>query len=427
MASVADRRATVVAFALAVELQKGVLQAMEKMKSDAQTGLNGVLDPIARLPLEISSDIFTRCLFDDYITIPELKIAPLLFMSVCRSWNQIAVSTPALWATLHIAMDIPRPRGFEYGALAKLWLDRAKNQPLRIALDGPLVQDVRDLVHQKAHQVQTLVLFLQTLQDLLHITTPLPSLQALTIGQSRESGQPPMYYADDADACVELLRAAPGLVDCTFEGIMYEADTDLDHHPASQLTHSSLETLRLGGRHYLSSTLILKSLTLPALKVLTVAPLTIRYDDLLGFLTRSSPPLQSLEMQLGIGVEWSHDMLEGIFWLVPSLTDLHLTFTTPISPLLGVLTIGSPQFQFLPGLSNLEIRITVDPSRSEYETLVRTLSARRGSHARMQSFRLFWWAGAEHHEPDADILVAVRQLVADGMEIYMGTSYGSYV
>ncbi|KAJ7693389.1 hypothetical protein B0H17DRAFT_1132545 [Mycena rosella] len=354
----------------------------------------------------------------------------MLLMKVCRSWNQIAISTPALWAAIRI-MDA-RAHGFE--ALVKLWLDRAQNRPLHIALHGPLVPNVRDSVHQKAHQVQDLVLFLPSSDDLRDITTSLPFLKTLTISQSESV--PPVYFSYNADECVEILRAAPGLVDCTFNRVEYEEDVTiggLDDQPTSQLTHARLENLRLGRRRSPSSTRILKSLTLPALKDLVISYLNIGYGDLLAFFTRSSPPLESLEMELGIGDEWADDRLEGLFRLVPSLTDLHLAFTTPISTLLEVLANGSSssQFQFLPRLSSLTIRRSAHPTRTEYETLVRTLSARRASRPRMQTFRLVWWPGTtgmrEHHEPDADILLALRQLAADGMKLHIGTEDQSYV
>ncbi|KAJ6541783.1 hypothetical protein B0H19DRAFT_883727, partial [Mycena capillaripes] len=90
--------------------------------------LNAVLDPIARLPLEISSDIFLRCLppFPE----PGTRYFPMLFLHVCSAWTNIALSTPALWAAVRIAF--PCAEGFKEGLQA--WLRRAGNNPLSICL-----------------------------------------------------------------------------------------------------------------------------------------------------------------------------------------------------------------------------------------------------------------------------------------------------
>ncbi|KAJ7671931.1 hypothetical protein B0H17DRAFT_947972, partial [Mycena rosella] len=78
-----------------------------KAKSDAQSDLNSVLDPMARLPLEISSDIFMRCLPNDSIPMPNPRLAPMVFTRVCRSWNALAISNPSLWARIQIKNPMP--------------------------------------------------------------------------------------------------------------------------------------------------------------------------------------------------------------------------------------------------------------------------------------------------------------------------------
>ncbi|KAJ7849541.1 hypothetical protein B0H14DRAFT_2237116, partial [Mycena olivaceomarginata] len=68
----------------------------QKILRDLQTQLNGMIDPIASLPFEISSDIFMRCL-----PLGERRRskndAPFSLRNVCRSWANIALSTPSLW------------------------------------------------------------------------------------------------------------------------------------------------------------------------------------------------------------------------------------------------------------------------------------------------------------------------------------------
>ncbi|KAJ7934670.1 hypothetical protein B0H13DRAFT_1482313, partial [Mycena leptocephala] len=75
--------------------QKNVLRDLEKSRSHLRRQLNSTLDPIARLPLELSSDIFQRCL--PMSSYPDPHYAPMLFLNVCHSWTEIALSTPSLW------------------------------------------------------------------------------------------------------------------------------------------------------------------------------------------------------------------------------------------------------------------------------------------------------------------------------------------
>ncbi|KAJ7757815.1 hypothetical protein DFH07DRAFT_742044, partial [Mycena maculata] len=88
-----------------IKRQKEVLKQLVADKSLAQCQLNAILDPVARLPLDISSGIFLQCL--PPLSQPRSTNIPLLLLNICHSWSQIALSTPALWAAIRI--DFPRP------------------------------------------------------------------------------------------------------------------------------------------------------------------------------------------------------------------------------------------------------------------------------------------------------------------------------
>ncbi|KAJ7456789.1 hypothetical protein B0H11DRAFT_1739136, partial [Mycena galericulata] len=75
--------------------QREILSDLENQKSAAQGELNTILDPMSRLPLEISSDIMLRCL--PTTTRADPLAAPMVFLNICRSWRNIALATPALW------------------------------------------------------------------------------------------------------------------------------------------------------------------------------------------------------------------------------------------------------------------------------------------------------------------------------------------
>ncbi|KAJ7490720.1 hypothetical protein FB451DRAFT_1079486 [Mycena latifolia] len=427
MASVAALNARIVELSSAISRQKDILRDLERQKSDVQSDLNSILDPMARLPLEVSSDIFMRCLLDHAIPFPHPIFAPMLLTRVCRSWNKLAISTPSLWASIRITT----PSALAWKELTELWFDRASNSPLIISLSGPLHPDVRQSVHQNAHRVQSLDLYLLSGDELEEIATPLHSLKSLIIGQGTggEDDEEQECYSRDARECVEMLRAAPDLVDCTLVDILHSGSFN-DSFP--QLTHSGLKHLRLGLFHGRNSALILRSLTLPALESLFFTFMDIKYDHFLGFLTRSIPPLKTLEMAAFQDSDWSNGGLERLFRLLPSLTDLRLTFHSRVPSqnpsFFEVLAIGSPPL-FLPNLSNLTMSTAAfGVDRLQFRKLVAALSARRACRqSQMDAFRLVLRSRSVTATLPADILVDLRQLVADGMRIHIGPEGTNYV
>ncbi|KAJ7216208.1 hypothetical protein C8J57DRAFT_1026300, partial [Mycena rebaudengoi] len=89
----------------AIDQQRKILHGLERQKSTVQFQLNSLFDPMALLPVEISSQIFMRCLpkaceCSEYYE-PHSEDAPLLLMKVCGRWSYIALSTPTLWSTIH--------------------------------------------------------------------------------------------------------------------------------------------------------------------------------------------------------------------------------------------------------------------------------------------------------------------------------------
>ncbi|KAJ7612449.1 hypothetical protein DFH06DRAFT_958718, partial [Mycena polygramma] len=62
-----------------------------------------IRDPLVRLPVEITSKIFLQCLPEHRM--PNSWTAPMLLLNVCNTWTDIALSTPVLWASIHL--DLP--------------------------------------------------------------------------------------------------------------------------------------------------------------------------------------------------------------------------------------------------------------------------------------------------------------------------------
>jgi len=101
--SVEELEARIAKLSVDIDAQKEVLRQLETRKSVAQCELNAVRDPVARLPLEISSQIFLQCLPSH--PKPRPQTTPMLLLNVCNAWTVIALSTPALWASIHL--DFP--------------------------------------------------------------------------------------------------------------------------------------------------------------------------------------------------------------------------------------------------------------------------------------------------------------------------------
>ncbi|KAJ7449989.1 hypothetical protein B0H11DRAFT_1674062, partial [Mycena galericulata] len=78
-----------------IDRQTEVLRQLRHRRSAAQRRLNAIRDPVAQLPLEISSYIFVNCL--ELYPQPRAIYFPMLFLNICSAWTRIALSTPELW------------------------------------------------------------------------------------------------------------------------------------------------------------------------------------------------------------------------------------------------------------------------------------------------------------------------------------------
>ncbi|KAJ7174039.1 hypothetical protein C8R43DRAFT_976969 [Mycena crocata] len=358
MSLVSDLEARLEQLSSSISRQREILIGLEKAKSDTQGQLNAILDPMALLPLEISSQIFVRCLP------PESRLdarhTPMLLLNVCRAWTHIALSTPSLWATIRVV----GPRVSAFRELFSAWLERSRTFPLSISLVGNPGQGVYAAVEQHAPRIQTFELYLPAGGQLAHVKGPFPCLTTLTIGGHG--------YSDSLDVleCMALMRLAPNLVDLTFDNI-YFLDVDVyDFVEPLRLPH--LQHLRLGKSDRLgeplASAAILQYLTLPALQSLYMTDFDFDFDDdFFHFFHRSSPPLNSLRMRMPHEA-WSLQITAMYFQLIPSLTDLDLT--CPDAGDLPLFELLATANDFLPNLLNVTIRGFFSIQRWYYENLI---------------------------------------------------------
>ncbi|KAJ8095758.1 hypothetical protein PM082_022865 [Marasmius tenuissimus] len=102
-----------------------------------------LLSPFRRLPGELWGEVFVRCLPDKHLPVRKLSEAPLIFTVICRSWRNIALKTPRLWSSLHLALPSPSItiEGEDLVSLLecrreglRLWLERSGTLPLNLSL-----------------------------------------------------------------------------------------------------------------------------------------------------------------------------------------------------------------------------------------------------------------------------------------------------
>ncbi|KAJ7456757.1 hypothetical protein B0H11DRAFT_2065335 [Mycena galericulata] len=363
-----------------------------------------------KLPNEIWSEVF--------VCYP--RHAPMALLDICHRWREIALGLPALWTNIEI--EFPRARGFDQ--LLDVWLTRAGLMPTSISLRGSMRDAVPVVlaVERHAQHVRNLELYFMSGATLHKINDLFPSLKTLTIAQDDRNPDSPEYFASNPKGCIEMMRVAEGLLKCSFNGVYFKEDhTHHDPQPSRILSHSSLLHLHLGnGGHDGNSAAILQFLTLPALQTLYITDFDIPNNIFSDFLTRSSPPLQSLGMAYPF-FGWPTETMHSDLRLIPDLTNFELVCTSRfVGEGLDFIEALATSPNFLPNLRNVTIHRCL-PDREAYDHIVSALSARRATRpSQIQSFKLLWgWDGADL-TVDADIAMALRTLVANGMHIHIG-------
>ncbi|KAJ7465959.1 hypothetical protein FB451DRAFT_418452 [Mycena latifolia] len=136
------------------DLQKALDQLMEERGRlgeyvDAHRAL---ISPVRRLPLDIIQEIFIACLPTHRNCVMTATEAPILLGRICGSWRSMSLSTPRLWARLHIVVPseqrqqnygiAPCNSNSEEKALrrletARMWLGRSGECAVSISVQGP--------------------------------------------------------------------------------------------------------------------------------------------------------------------------------------------------------------------------------------------------------------------------------------------------
>ncbi|KAJ7605417.1 hypothetical protein FB45DRAFT_1042382 [Roridomyces roridus] len=404
------------------ELFMAEMRELESRKSLLLQQLNAVRDPIARLPLEVSSEIFLQCLPPqskacplEYAR-PQARLAPLLLLNICNTWTNIALSTPALWAL--IGIGFPRPTGFQ--DLLERWLRRAGSRRLQISIKGACDSLMASSILQHSAQLQSLcVSFDETnaeelddgdefCYELLGGILPemeLPSLQVLVIfGQA---GMPTNLLWPSVH---RLLRLSPNLTELNIQNINFMTYVNEELPETFVLPHLGHLTHFDGFEVF--------NFSAPRLETLYVSTWALFDDTLISFLRQSSPPLLKLKLYGGCNVAGSLD--ESIS-LIPTLTHLESLFlgSAYMTDLFGFL---AKNLHVAPNLQSIQMESIDDDEDHDgnpidiLTPLVSMISARRGG---LRKVRLTTTSWSMEPLPD-DVAAILRQFLADGVDIHFG-------
>ncbi|KAK6966651.1 hypothetical protein R3P38DRAFT_2590423 [Favolaschia claudopus] len=409
------------ALPVAIEEQKRVLFDLEQRRSNARMTLNSYLDPMARLPLEIQSQIFFDVEPGTASKVPHSLAAPMVFLTISRLWHAIALAIPRLWTTLEIEA-LPRRAG--YIELCNRWIQRTQSLPLLLSLEGArgsllLDPNTQDLVTRHRDRLESLNLGLSvTRWDNLYperrilVRGPFPALRTLRVHANEG------ISFSKVDEWLDLLIAAPALTTCTFD--------NMSCTPAHRLVHPALRYLCFGEAYSFSSRLnhgntatLLKYVTLPALQTLRITNLDIKESEFISFLTRSSPPLRSLS--LVFNQRWPPQFMSAIFKSMPTLTRSELVRASWSDPNFMLTLLTAAQDGALPLLHTLRV---VMHAKIDYLRLSSILRTRRTTQQTpLAVFQLCFPSKDVEIAKESlneEALAAFRQLAQDGLDIHIG-------
>ncbi|KAJ7641693.1 hypothetical protein FB45DRAFT_1125690 [Roridomyces roridus] len=404
-----------------IERQKELLKKLERNKSLLQRQLNGLRDPIARLPLEISSEIFVQSL--DLYGSPRPEGIPRLLLQVCNTWSDIALSIPSLWDTLIFTL----PRSEDFQKLLSRWFERAAPHLLQVHTRGPLDSGVANVLWAHASQLGHLELFPVwedsddsdddedvdvEFHQLFGDTPPpdsLPFLHKFTVLGHGSSMFSPLEIR-------KLLSSSPNLTElCLTDGQMMHV---APHKATETLCLPALRRIWLSRDSLISAPdhAILRFFSAPNLEALGFSiPWTQNNADIISFLQRSSPPLQTLAID---GSEEDFRVFNDIVPFVSTISRLEfewleIPFATDLFE-----TLAQHPTTFFPNIDTLKVHSLQTFPPPLWRSLVRAALARR---SQLRSMRVTF-ASTVHVPVPPDVLGSFRTLseTDNGMDIFIG-------
>ncbi|KAJ7159487.1 hypothetical protein C8R46DRAFT_1108411 [Mycena filopes] len=384
--------------------------------------LNSIVYPILTIPVEITAEIFLRCV--DWAEIsagqPGSLCAPLVLASVCKQWRAVALDLQPIWSRLQIVtVDFHRISRLE--GLLVWWVPPAGGQLLEVDMTESDSRVIAVLIPHSTRWRSLTCDFSSRLRyptGLADIQGRIPNLERLRfdltsglvptemrsifseaplLREVHVTGEPYAFRSfilpwgqlttlglgrDGAAAYSDILERTPQLQILHLERGAFDFEV-----PETTLTLHHLHTLKLHGDDgcQVHDSALLDPLVLPALRHLDLGVFSDEFvDELFALLTRSSCSLASMSLRSP-----SLDLQTIILDEVWTPTEIHLTdlawtpqqfdtFFVRMHSSLGV----------LPNLRNLSMssRLVDVP----YAAMAKMVASRQGAEegcARLESFR----------------------------------------
>ncbi|KAJ7635243.1 hypothetical protein FB45DRAFT_713527, partial [Roridomyces roridus] len=113
-----------------------LIQDLTAQRQKAQDYIDAhkvLLSPVRRLPPDVMQEIFLACLPAQHNAVLSGREAPQILTTICRGWRNLALSTVALWASLHLPLEFIFDTG-EAPEYVKEWIDRSGKVPLSLSI-----------------------------------------------------------------------------------------------------------------------------------------------------------------------------------------------------------------------------------------------------------------------------------------------------
>lgn len=196
-----------------------------------------LLSPARRMPPEVVTEIFMRCLEDgsDPHSSSSKNRIPLLLSQICRAWRSVALSTPRLWSSL--ATTFTESNQMSKAALTEIWLSRSGACPLTLSMlssEDVFNQIVMDMIIPYSRRWKSVDLRLpKSVLGLLNKLPKdsLPLLESLTLRFSPEN-----RHISERRQRITIFESAPRLRRVTLESTLSSLWIT-PTLPWSQLTH----------------------------------------------------------------------------------------------------------------------------------------------------------------------------------------------
>ncbi|KAJ6515480.1 hypothetical protein C8R45DRAFT_1067083 [Mycena sanguinolenta] len=391
--------------------------------------------------------------------IPNERSAPVVLSAVCRSWRDIAFTTPVLWSKLEVRFNYFTIEAADLALeCIDRWLSRARSRPLSLMFDYsghdlfPLSR-LRGIIHRWSHLVQNLHLDVEycNIRPLGLDSMAFPILQAAELDCDSDhsdagldgvfSNAPnlhdlrvygaPITFAFPWSQLTRFVGPISDLALFTLAPELTEmkCHCELDDGDFPVSIHRHLKSLTIGTPDFGNGADILQYLILPALQHLDVSG-THDHDSLESFLVRSSPPLVSLALR-GSQVclqHWGQYILR-VPATLESLENHHMSDSFTLG-LFGLFSEAYP----LPNLRNLSLIFVDGPL--QLGGLVYVLYA-RASHLRTVKVR--WacseppflggrvWAGPPETPGILDTVIGHLLRLSQDIDIHLGTADENFV